>query len=80
MSVFIRVFIVVKRQHGQGHSYKGQYLIGTGLHFQRFSLLASWWEARQPPGRQGAGGTESFIPCSGLQPGEIVFQVSRRSV
>jgi hypothetical protein len=32
-------FIAVKRHHDHGNSYKGKYLIGAGLQFQRFSLL-----------------------------------------
>jgi hypothetical protein len=31
----------VKRYHGQGNSYEGQYLIGAGLQVERFSLLSS---------------------------------------
>jgi hypothetical protein len=34
----------VNRHHDQGKSYKGQHLIGTGLHAQRFSPLSSRWE------------------------------------
>jgi hypothetical protein len=34
----------VNRQHDQGNSYKGQYLIGAGLQVQRFSSLSSRWE------------------------------------
>ena len=41
--------------HGQGNSYKGKRFIVTGLQFQRFSPLSSWWEAWQNPGRHGAG-------------------------
>ena len=36
-----RVPIAGKRRHDQGSSYKGGYLIGTGLQVQRFSPLSS---------------------------------------
>jgi hypothetical protein len=39
--------------------YKGQHLIGAGLHFQRFSPLSAWQEAWQCAGSHGAGGAES---------------------
>jgi hypothetical protein len=39
--VLVRVSIVVKRHHDRGNSYKGKYLTGAGLQFQRFSLLSS---------------------------------------
>jgi len=41
----------VKRYHDHDNSYKGKDLIGTGLQFQRFSLLSSWWEVWQCAGR-----------------------------
>jgi hypothetical protein len=41
---FVRVSIAVKKHHDQGHSYKGQHLIGSGLQVQRFSPLSSRWE------------------------------------
>jgi hypothetical protein len=50
-------FIAVKRHYDQDNSYKNKPLIGTGLQFQRFSLL-SWWESWQTAGRHGPGGTE----------------------
>jgi hypothetical protein len=34
---------------------KENILIGTDLHFQGFSPLSSWWEARQHAGRHCAG-------------------------
>jgi hypothetical protein len=37
------------------NSYKGRYLIGASLQFQRFSPLSSWQEAWQHPSRHGAG-------------------------
>jgi hypothetical protein len=40
-----KVFIAVKRHHGQGSSYKGQHLIGAGLQVLRFGPLSSWQEA-----------------------------------
>ena len=49
----------MKRHHDQGNSYKGQHLIGAGLLVQQLSLLSSWPEALQCPGRHGAGGAES---------------------
>ena len=42
--MLVMVSIVVKGQNDQGNSYKGKYLIGTGLQFQRFSLLLSCQE------------------------------------
>jgi hypothetical protein len=37
-----------------------QHLIRSVLQFQSFSLLSSWWEAWQHPGRHSAGeGAES---------------------
>ena len=56
VTVLVRVSIAVKRHHDQGNSYKGQHLIGAGLHFQTCSPLLSWQEAWQNPGRHGAGG------------------------
>jgi hypothetical protein len=41
-----------------------QHLIGAGLQVLRFSPLSSWQEARQRPGRHGAGGAESSTYCS----------------
>jgi hypothetical protein len=32
-----------------------KYLIGAGLHVQRFSPLLSWWEAWQHAGKHDAG-------------------------
>ena len=43
------------------NSYKGKHSIGAGLQFKRFSLLSSWKEGWQHPGRYGAGGDESSI-------------------
>jgi hypothetical protein len=37
-----RVSIVVKRNHDQGNSYKGQHLIGASLLVLEFSPLSSW--------------------------------------
>jgi len=48
-------FIAVERHRDQGNSSKGQYLIGAGLQFQRFSPSSSWREAQQCAGRHGAG-------------------------
>jgi hypothetical protein len=56
LSVFPLGFIAVKRHHDQGNFYKGQYLVGAGLQFQRFSPSSSWWEAWQHPGRHGSRG------------------------
>jgi len=39
-----RSFNAVDRHHDQGKSSKGPYLIGAGLHDQRFSPLSSRWE------------------------------------
>ena len=44
MCVIVRVPIALKRHQDQGNSYKGQHLIGAGLHVQRFSRLSSRWE------------------------------------
>jgi hypothetical protein len=56
----VRVFTVVKRHNDHSNIYKGEHLIGTGLQFQRFSSLLSWWEAWQHAGRHSAGeGAES---------------------
>jgi hypothetical protein len=51
VAVSVRAFILVKRHHDQGNSYKGQHLIVPALQVQRFSPLSSW----QFPGRQGSG-------------------------
>ena len=53
MGVSVRVCVALKRHHDQGNFYKGQYLIGAGLQFQRFSPLSSWQEAWQCAGRHG---------------------------
>jgi hypothetical protein len=39
--ILVRVSIAVNRHHDQGKSYKGQYLIGSGLQVQKFSPLSS---------------------------------------
>ena len=57
--ILVRLFIVVKRHHNQGNSYKEQFLIGAGLQFQMFSPLSLRQEAWQHPGSHGAGGAES---------------------
>jgi hypothetical protein len=58
-------FIALKRHHNQGNSYKGQYLIGAGLQFQRFRPLSSWQKAWPHLGKHGAGeGAESSTSCS----------------
>jgi hypothetical protein len=36
--------MAVKRNHDQGNSYKGQYLIQADIYIQRFSPLSSRWE------------------------------------
>jgi hypothetical protein len=46
----------MKRHHDQCNSYKEKYLIGAGLHFQRFKLLLSWQKAWKCTDRHGAGG------------------------
>jgi hypothetical protein len=51
----VRVSIAVKRHHDQANAYKGRYLTGAGLQFQRFSPLLSWQHA----GRHGTGRAES---------------------
>ena len=56
LSVFPLGFIAVKRHHDQGNFYKGQYLVGAGLQFQRFNPLLSWRVARLNQGRLAAGG------------------------
>jgi hypothetical protein len=40
----LRLSIAMKRHHDHRNSYKGRYLIGAGLQFQRFSPSSSWWE------------------------------------
>ena len=52
--VLVRVSTAMRRHHDQGNSYKGKHLIGTGLQFERFSPLSSWWEAWQHTVRHGA--------------------------
>jgi hypothetical protein len=49
----------MNRHHDHGNSYKGQYLIGTGLHseVQFIIIKVGLW---QHLGRHGAGGAESF--------------------
>jgi len=37
-------FITVKRHHDHHNSYKGKYLVGDGLEFQRFRTLFPWWK------------------------------------
>jgi hypothetical protein len=55
--VFFLVFYLgfaVKRHYDHRDSYEEKHLIGTGLHFQRFSPLSwkeTWWHA----GRHGTG-------------------------
>jgi hypothetical protein len=58
------VFIAMKSHHNQGNSYKGQHLTVAGLLVLRFSLLSSWQEAWQYPGRHGVGGAESSTSSS----------------
>ena len=36
-AVLVRISIMEKRHHDQGHSYKGQHLIGAGLQVQRLA-------------------------------------------
>ena len=55
LSTLIRFSIDVKRHYDQGNCYKGKYLIGDSLQFERFSPLSSW----QDPGREGSGEAES---------------------
>jgi hypothetical protein len=52
--MLVWVSIALKRHHDRSNFYKGQYLIGAGLQFQRFSPLSSWQEAWQHSGRHGA--------------------------
>ena len=54
----------MKRQHDHGNSYKGKYLIGSDLEFQRFSPLSSWQEEWQCAGRPAAGGAEVCVLIS----------------
>ena len=60
----VGVSIAVKRYRDQGNSYKGKHLIGSGLQFQRFCSLSSWWEIWQHAGRHDAGGAKSFTSWS----------------
>jgi hypothetical protein len=54
-------------------SLKREHLIGSGLQFQRFSLLSSWWEAWEHPGRHGAGeGAENSTSLSSDSKEEII--------
>ena len=59
--VLVRVSIAVKRHHDHGNSYKGKHLIGSGLQFQRFSPLSSWWGAWQHTGKHGTGEVAQFL-------------------
>lgn len=57
-------FITVKRNHDLGNSYERQHSFGACLPFQRFVLLASWWELKQLTGTCGKLGTENFTSGS----------------
>jgi len=41
--IIVRGFIVVKRQHDQGNSYKGKHLIGADLQVQSTIIKAEAW-------------------------------------
>ena len=63
VSVLVRVSSAEKRHLDHDNSFKGQYLIGSGLQVQRFSPLLCC-ETWQHPSRHGAGGAESSTSCS----------------
>jgi hypothetical protein len=49
---WLKVLLLRKKPTiAEKNSYKGKHLIGTGLQFQRFSLLSSWWGALWYAGR-----------------------------
>jgi hypothetical protein len=48
----------------KGHHDEGNSLIGSGLQFQRFSPLSSWWEAWQHAGRHWVRGAKSSTSWS----------------
>lgn len=54
------ISVAVKRQHGQGSSYKGKHFIGAGIQFQSFSALSLWQEAGWHAGRPGARAAEEL--------------------
>ena len=76
----VKITIAVKRNHDQGNSYKEQYLIGSGLHFQRFSPSSSRQEAWQHVGRHGGGGAERSMSSWKGSQGQTIFQEARRRV
>jgi hypothetical protein len=78
MSVLVRVSIAVKRHHDQGRIYKGQYLIGTALYFQRFHPLSSWQQGSIQADRRWR--SWEFYILFWLKPGKTVSQVARRRV
>lgn len=47
----VRVSLTVKKHH----NVIKENIIGPGLQFQWFSLLLTWWEARQYLGRHDVG-------------------------
>lgn len=54
----------MKVYHDHDNSYKGKYLIGTGVQLQMFNPLSSLWEAWQNEGRLGAGKAKSSTSLS----------------
>ena len=52
--VLVSISVSVTRHNDHGNSYKGKHLIGTSLHFQRFSPLSSLQKAYLCSSRHGA--------------------------
>jgi hypothetical protein len=51
----------VKVYHDHDNSYKGKYLIGTGVQLQMFNPLSSLWEAWQHAGIHGVAKSSTFL-------------------
>jgi hypothetical protein len=47
-------YYMVNRHHDHGNSYKEKHLVVSGLNFQMFSPLLSWWETWWRAGRDDA--------------------------
>ena len=66
----------MRRYHNHGNSYKWKHSVGTGLQFQRFGPLSSWWVAGQLENRHRAGGAKSsfYILICWRQGGDCVLE------